>query len=229
MFDMMGATFGATLASCLALAAATGAAVYFFMQRKRDEQQRTISFQQMQTIVTDELRNVHELVTVRKNFTADISFADDKKIPLLNVHMPGTHRKFQMSYSGTITCGCDLAAIRFEQDALTGRVKIIVPPSRILDRYADVNSFKVHHQSEGILADDIKLDQQKEMVAADLEAHVQHALQSGILAQADLNVQQRLTSIITSRGLNRSFDFEIVFRGNSGTKILNSSQQNLLR
>ena len=93
MFDMLGATFGATLAGCLSLAAATGAAVYFFMRRKHDaqlqeQQQRTISFRQMQTIVTEELRNVHELITVRKNFTADISFSDDKKILLLNVRMP---------------------------------------------------------------------------------------------------------------------------------------------
>ena len=83
LFDMLGATFGATLAGCLALAGATGAAVYFFMKRKLDEQkqiekQRTISFQQMQTIVTNEIKNVYELVTVRENFTADISFADDK-------------------------------------------------------------------------------------------------------------------------------------------------------
>ena len=221
MFDMLGATFGATLAGCLSLAAATGAAVYFFMQRKhdaqlREQQQRTISFRQMQTIVTEELRNVHELITVRKNFTADISFSDDKKIPWLNVRMPASNRKFQMSYSGTITCGCDLEAIRFEQDFLTGRVKIIVPPSKILDRYADVNSFKIHHRSKEFFADEINLEQQQEMVAADLEAHVQHALREGILNQADGNVRERLASIIASRNLNRSFDFEIV-------------QQNLLR
>ena len=121
-----------------------------------------------------------------------------------------------MSYSGTITCGCDLEAIRFEQDFLTGRVKIIVPPSKILDRYADVNSFKIHHRSKEFFADEINLEQQQEMVAADLEAHVQHALREGILNQADGNVRERLASIIASRNLNRSFDFEIV-------------QQNLLR
>lgn len=230
LFDMLGATFGATLAGCLALAGATGAAVYFFMKRKLDEQkqieeQRTISFQQMQTIVTNEIKNVYELVTVRENFTADISFADDKKF--FGKHIPFSDRKFQMSYSGTITCGCDLEAIRFERDALNNRVRIIVPMSRILDIYADVSSFKVHQRSKDFFADEIQLEQQKEMVTADLEAHRQHALQSGILEQANENVRRKLTSIITSRGLNRSFDFEIIFRGSS--RALNSSRQNLLR
>ena len=227
---MLGATFGATLAGCLALAGATGAAVYFFMKRKLDEQkqveeQRTISFQQMQTIVTNEIKNVYELVTVRENFTADISFADDKKF--FGKRIPFSDRKFQMSYSGTITCGCDLEAIRFERDALNNRVKIIVPLSRIIDLYADVSSFKVHHRSKDFFADEIQLEEQKEMVTADLEAHRQHALQSGILEQANENVRRKLTSIIVSRGLNRSFDFEIIFRGNS--RVLNSSRQNLLR
>jgi len=229
LLDMLGATFGATLAGCLALVGATGAAVYFFMRRKHNEQQRTISFQQMQTIVTDEIKNVHELITVRKNFKSIISFNDDKKIPLIEVHMPGSDRKFLMDYSGTITCGCDLEAIRFEHNELTNRIKIIVPQSQILDMYADVNSFKVHHQSEGIFADDIKLEQQKEMIMADLEAQRQLALQEGILARADENVRQMLTAIISRRGLNQSFEFEIVFRSNDSTRVLNSSQQNLLR
>ena len=241
MFEALGAMFGATLAGCLALVGATGAAVYFFMRRKHNEERQEdnrhnqederqpISFQQMQTIVTNEIKNVHELITVRKNFTSVISFVDDKKIPLLKVHMPGSNRKFLMDYSGTITCGCDLEAIRFEREELTNRVKIIVPPSQILDMYADVNSFKVHHQSEGILADDIKIEHQKDMVVADLEEHKQRAIQEGILERADENVRQMLTTIISRRSLNQNFEFEIIFKGNGNTRILNSSQQNLLR
>ncbi|MBR0261742.1 MAG: DUF4230 domain-containing protein [Selenomonadaceae bacterium] len=236
MFEMMGATFGATLAGCLALVGATGAAVYFFMRRKHDEErheqekeQQKISFQQMQTIVSEEIKNVHELVTVRKKFTSVISFADDKKIPLFNVHMPGSERKFLMDYSGMITCGCDLEAIRFERDEQSNRVKIIVPPSRIFDIYADINSFKIHHQSEGIFADNIKSEHRKELIAADLEAHRQLAVKEGILEQADENIRQMLASIIAKRGLNQSFNVEIVFRGNRDTRVINSSQQNLLR
>ena len=236
MFDMIGATFGATIAGCLFLVGTAGAAVYFFMRHKHDEEkhqqeveQQKISFQQMQTIISEEIKNVHELITVRKNFTSVVSFADDKKIPLIKVHMPGSDRKFLMDYSGTITCGCDLEKIRFEREAVTNRVKIIVPPSQILDMYADVKSFKIHHQSEGIFADNLKIEHQQELIAADLEANKQCALQEGILERADENIRQMLTSIISRHSLNQSFDFEIVFRGNRDTRVLNSSQQNLLR
>ena len=236
MFEAMGATFGATLAGCLVLVGAAGTAVYFFMRRKHDaqlqeqrEERRLISLEQMQTIITDEIKNVRELITVRKNFTATISFADEKKIPLLKVRMPGSDRKFQMTYSGTITFGCDLDAIRFERDELSDRVKIIVPPSKIFDIYADVSSFKVQHQSKGFFADEIKLEEQKEMVTADLEAQKQRAVQDGLPAQADEDVRQMLSSIIYRRGLSQSFDFEIIFRGNDDTRVLHSSRQNLLR
>lgn len=236
MFQTLGATFGITLAGCFILVLAVGAAVYFFMRRKHDEERHNremerqkISFEQMQTIISEEIRNVHELVTVRKNFTSVVSFADDKKIPLLKVHMPGSDRKFLMDYSGTISCGCDLEAIHFEREEISNRVKIVVPSSTILDMYADVNSFKIHHHDEGIFADNIDLEHQKELIAADLEANKQRALQEGILARADENVRQMLTAIISRRGLNQSFDVEIIFRGNDNTRVLNSSQQNLLR
>ncbi|MBR0288018.1 MAG: DUF4230 domain-containing protein [Selenomonadaceae bacterium] len=236
MFEMVGVSFGATLAGCFFLVGTAGAAMYFFMRRKHDEERhrqeeerRLLSFEQMQTIVTEEIKNVRELVTVRKTFTAEISFADDKKIPYLDFHMPGSDRKFQMSYSGTITCGCDLDAIRFERGELSDCVKIIVPPSRILDMYADINSFKIHHQSAGILADDLKLEHQKDLVVEDLEAQKNRAVHEGILEQADESVRQMLTAIISRRGLNQNFEFEIIFRGNSNTRVLNSSQQNLLR
>ena len=218
-----------TLAGCLILVGAVGAAVYFFMRRKHDAEQhqqeierQKISFEQMQTIISEEIRNVHELVTVRKTFTSVVSFADDKKIPLLGVHMPGSDRKFLMDYSGTISCGCDLEAIRFERDEESGRVRIVVPPSQILDMYADVNSFKIHHHDEGILADNIELEHQKDLIAADLEAHKQRALQEGILNRANENVQQMLTAIIARRGISQSFDVEIVFANQSDIKSLNA-------
>ncbi|MBR4905097.1 MAG: DUF4230 domain-containing protein [Selenomonadaceae bacterium] len=218
----MAQSFGSTLAICVVLIAMTGLAVYLFMRRKKDAESTAMTFQQMQTIVSEEIRNVRELVTVRKNFTSVISFNDDKKIPFFNVHMPGTDRKFLMNYSGTITCGCDLDKIRFSKDEMSNRVKIIVPNSQILDMYADVSSFKIHHQDAGILAENIKIEEQNEFVSADLEVQKQHALQEGILNRANENVQQMLTAIIARRGINQNFDVEIVFANQSDLKALNA-------
>ena len=127
-----------------------------------------------------------------------------------------------MNYSGTITCGCDLDKIYFSKDEMSNRVKIIVPNSQILDMYADVSSFKIHHQDAGILAENIKIEEQNEFVSADLEVQKQHALQEGILNRANENVQQMLTAIIARRGINQNFDVEIVFANQSDLKALNA-------
>ncbi|MBQ7454540.1 MAG: hypothetical protein IJS69_05785, partial [Selenomonadaceae bacterium] len=62
MFDMLGATFGATLAGCLVLVGTTGAAVYFFMRRQRNESEQ---FRQLQNIIYAEIRDVCEIALVR--------------------------------------------------------------------------------------------------------------------------------------------------------------------
>ncbi|MBR4642921.1 MAG: DUF4230 domain-containing protein [Selenomonadaceae bacterium] len=225
MFEAFGASLGLTLGGCLFLAATSGAAVYFFMKRKKGDESE--SLRQMQTILYEEIHRVRELVTIRKPFAGDISFDDDRKIFNTNVHMPFSDRKLVMTYSGMIVCGCDLDKIRLAREGNT--VKIFVPRSRILDYYADIKSFKVHYKDTGLLAKDFQIEEQNAIIKADLENRQWKAVQSGILAQADEEVRQELTAIISRCGLNKNFDVEIVFRGNDNARILNSSQQNLLR
>ncbi|MBQ4404443.1 MAG: DUF4230 domain-containing protein [Selenomonadaceae bacterium] len=222
MFEMFGASFGATLAGCLTLVGTAGVAVFFFMKRKHDAERRTTAFQQMQTIFFEEIKSVKELVTIRKPVYGTVPFADDKKVPFLNLHVPGSSREIFMTYSGMITCGYDLSKIRFVREGLTNHVKIILPASRILDAYVDVSTLKVHYQSEGIFADNFKLEHQRELLEADLENQKRKAVQGGILAQADAEIRQRLTNMISEHGWNENFDVEIL---NSE----NESRQNLLR
>ena len=219
----MGATFGATIAGCLALAAATGAAVYFFMKRKKGDE--TNSIQQMQTILYEEMHRVRELVTIRKPLHGNISFEDDKKI-FKNVHMPFSGRKLVMTYSGMIVCGCDLEEIRLEREG--NSVMVRVPHCRILDCYPDVRSLKVHYKDTGLLAKDFQFEEQNDLIKADLEAEQRKTLQDGTLAQADEEVRQMLTGIIERRGLNRNFDVQIVFFQQNNSQIVNVSQ-NFLR
>lgn len=223
----LGATFGITFVGGLFLVIATGAAVYFFMKKNRAEE-RAVSFEQAQKIIFEEMRNVSELITVRKNFTSMISFNDDKKIPLIDVHMPGSSRKFLMNYTGTITSGCDINKIRIQREGVGNHLKILVPHSQILDAYANVNSFQIHHQDTGIFASDFKIEDQHELIKADVEDNRQKALREGLLERADDNIRQMLSSIFERRGLNQSFEVEIVFT-HSEAPSLPSSIQNLLR
>ena len=225
MFEAFGASLGLTIGGCLFLVATSGAAVYFFMKRKKGNESDFL--RQVQTILYEEILKVRELVTIRKPLHGDISFNDDRKIPKTKVHMPFSDRKLIMTYSGMIACGCDLDKIRMVQEG-TG-IKIIVPRSRILDCYADVKSFKVHYKDTGLLAKDFQIEEQNALIVADLDNKQLEAVQSGILTQADEEVRQMLTNIVERCGLNQSFDVEIFFKENDNARTLNLSQQNLLR
>ena len=211
-------TFGSTLAALLVVIALTCVAIYFFgKHRKAKEQQRIqeeqrMSFEQLQSIVYEEVQDVCELALVRKNFSSVVSVDVDKKIPFLNVHMPGSSRKFLMDYSGTIVCGVDLKdGLKVMRDgAFNNKVKVILPPSKILDIYADVSSFNIRLQDAGLLASNISIEEQNAWVAADVAKEGRRAVQEGLLLRADDNARQLLLSRIGSRILPGSFDLEVV-------------------
>ena len=211
LFEALGASFGATLAGCLVLVGTTSAAIYFFL--KRDSKQA--DFGQLQRIVYEEIKDVCELTLVRKKFTSHVSIDTDKKIPLINVSMPGTARKFFMDYSGTIVCGFDLSEVKILRDGNFGnKIKIILPPSKILDAYADVHSFKIRMQDAGIFAANIKIEEQNERVAADVETQRSIAIREGLLIRADEDARQLLRQRIVNKGLNQNFDVNIITAGN---------------
>ena len=218
MFELFGATFGSTLAQTLVLVGVTGASVYFFMKRKSNSSQ-AVTFQQFQSIITQEILDVRELVTTREKFKSFIEIDDDKKIPFLDVHVPGTSRKLLADYSGTIVCGCDLDEIRYSR-GFGNRVKIFVPPCKILDAYADMSSIHIRLNDTGIFAKDIKIEEHNELITKDLDSHKRLAVQEGLLERADENVRLMLEQIVNRRGLREHFDVEIL--------PLNATTQNLL-
>lgn len=204
MLEALGAMFGATLAGCLVLVGTTSAAIYFFLKHNSKQS----DFERVQSIVYEEIKNVCELTLVRKNFNSHVSIDTEKKIPLINISMPGTSRKFFMDYSGTIVCGLDLSEVKILHDG-TNKIKIIIPPSKILDAYADIHSFKIHIQDAGIFAENIQIEEQNEKVTADVEAQKQLAIREGLLIKADENIRQLLMSRIIKRNLNKNFTVEI--------------------
>ena len=216
--------FGSTLAVMLVVVALTCAVIYFFMKHRKLKEEQ-MAFEQVQSIIYEEVRDVCELALVRKNFTSTVSVDVDKKIPFLNVHMPGSSRKFLMDYSGTIVCGFDLSGVKVVRDTTFGnKVKVILPPSKILDIYADVNSFNIRLQDAGLLASNIKIEEQNAWVAADVAKHGRNAVQEGLLLHADDNARKLLLSKIESRGLNGNFEFEILTLNADNVRQLNPPQ-----
>ena len=152
------------------------------------------------------IQNVNELATVRERFQSIVSFSDGKQLPFLGFWLPGTTRKFIMRYAGVIVCGNDLSKLNISERFAVNRVRVVVPRSRILDIYADVQSFEVYDQQAGLFTS-IRLEDQNREVTADLEEMRQNALKSGILSQADENTRRILTSIVAATGM----EAEIVF------------------
>ena len=157
------------------------------------------------------IQNVNELATVRERFQSIVSFSDGKQLPFLGFWLPGTTRKFIMRYAGVIVCGNDLSRLDISERFAVNRVRVVVPRSRILDIYADIQSFEVYDQQAGLFTS-IRLEDQNREVAADLEEMRQNALKSGILSQADENTRRILTSIVAATGM----EAEIVFDDGEG-------------
>ncbi|MBQ7263623.1 MAG: DUF4230 domain-containing protein [Synergistaceae bacterium] len=175
--------------------------VMLVTRARRRERPRSV-----RSAILQGIQDVSELATVRERFQSIVSFSEGWQIPLLKVDFPGTTRRFMMRYSGTIVCGCDLSAADVSERSGTGRVRIIVPRSHILDVYADVRSFEVYDQSAGIFTS-IRLEDQNREVMADLEEVRAHALRDGILAQADENVRRILTSVASAAGMEAEISF----------------------
>lgn len=157
------------------------------------------------------IQNVNELATVRERFQSIVSFSDGKQMPFLGFCLPGTTRKFIMRYAGVIVCGNDLSKLNISERFAVNRVRVVVPRSRILDIYADIQSFEVYDQQAGLFTS-IRLEDQNREVTADLEEMRQNALKSGILSQADENARRILTSIVAATGM----EAEIVFDDGEG-------------
>ena len=157
------------------------------------------------------IQNVNELATVRERFQSIVSFSDGKQLPFLGFWLPGTTRKFIMRYAGVIVCGNDLSRLDISERFAVNRVRVVVPRSRILDIYADIQSFEVYDQQAGLFTS-IRLEDQNREVTADLEEMRQNALKSGILSQADENTRRILTSIVATTGM----EAEIVFDDGEG-------------
>lgn len=169
--------------------------------------------------ILEGIRNVSELATIRQNFQSIVTFSSSKKIPGLNISLPGTTRKFMLKYNGTIVCGCDLTKATVSE-GYGDRMRIVLPKSEVLDAYADMQSLEVYDQSAGFFTS-VKLEEQNREIAADIEKIKAHELQNGLLELSDVNVKKILSSVVAPTGMLA----DIVFTDGSHTLSGNSPHQ----
>ena len=202
-------TFWATIAVLLFVSALVGGGVFLFMHYRRTllPPQEELSIQTVRSIILTKLQNVKELAMVRSNFQSIVHFEESKKV--FGHDIPGTTRKFMLSYTGTVVCGCDLNKVNVGNSFVNrNHLQIILPQSRILDIYPDLSTVKLHDQDAGIFANDIKIEDQNREITADLQNVKQRLIDGGILLKSNDSVQQLVKSITAPLGVEAMIAFD---------------------
>ena len=175
--------------------------------------------QSVRSTILSGIQNVCELATIRENFQSIVMFSSSKKIPFLDMNLPGTTKKFMLKYQGTIVCGCDLTKAKVSEPYEGNKVRITVPECEVLDAYPDIHSYEVYDQRSGIFTS-VKLEDQNREVCADLERIKTNEVNAGILAQSNENVKKILTSVAASSGMLA----EVIFTGKDNPAISPQNQ-----
>ena len=201
-------TFWATIAVLVFVSALVGGgAVLFMRQRRVSLPQEELSIQTVRAIILTKLQNVRELAMIRSNFQSVVDFTESKKV--FGHDVPGTTRKFMLSYTGTVVCGCDLNKVNVGNSFFNrNHLQITLPQSRIFDIYPDLSTVKLHDQDTGIFANDIKIEEQNREITADLQDVKQRLINEGILLKSNDNVQQLVRSITAPLGIEAVIAFD---------------------
>jgi len=164
---------------------------------------RKTSAKEISSVLMQGIQEVNDLATINQNFQSIVMYEDSRS--LLGFYLPGTHKKFILKYSGNIAVGTDLSKVGITQ-FISGKIKLALPHSRILDVSADMKSIKVYDQCSGIF-NPLYLDEQNCAIAGDLLEIETEANSGELLARADKNAKNILTSLCKSIGVEVEVEF----------------------
>jgi hypothetical protein len=164
---------------------------------------RKISAKEITSVLMQGIQEVNDLATVRQNFQSIVIYEDFRS--LFGFHLPGTRKKFILKYSGNIVVGTDLSKINITQ-YVSGKIKIELPHSRVLDISADMKNIKVYDQHSGIF-NPLSFDEQNRAIAANLIEIEEEAHSGEILARADENAKNILAYLCRSIGVETEVEF----------------------
>ncbi|MCL1941796.1 MAG: DUF4230 domain-containing protein [Synergistaceae bacterium] len=172
--------------------------VYLLKRRRSLAKARDIT-----SVLMQGLQEVSELATIRQSFQSIVMYEDFRS--LFGFHLPGTHKKFILKYSGSIVVGTDLSKANVTQ-FVSGKVKIALPHSRILDVTADMKSINVYDQHSGIF-NPLCFDEQNRAIAANLLEIEAEARSGEILSRSNENAKNILESVCRDIGIGVEVEF----------------------
>lgn len=223
----MADAFGATMAIMLFLTLLVGGGAYYFFHLKRKQtelEEQNKNLEKLHAVIISKISDIAELATVREDFSAEIIYKDAKEWH--GIKLPGTGVEFRMTYSGVIICGCDLTQVEVPRNSVTeNSATIIIPRSKILHIYPNIDSYNIIDLKTGLFANKITLEQQNMLVAGDLESEKQRLINEGILTRSDENIEYILQKQMALLGVTP----RIFFRNyNAESTKIESENQRLL-
>ena len=183
------------------------AVITFILTNRRDKNKHPTA-QAVRSVIMEGIENVSELATVKSSFQSMIEYSSESG-KILGISIPGTQRKFMLQYNGTIKCGCDLKKIQVVYDEGSNKAKITLPRSEVLDIYADFSSIRMHDNS-GIFTS-VKPTEQNAEIIADLENVKKEKINDGMLALADKNMKELVSSVLGPIALRSGIQTDIEF------------------
>ncbi|MCL1874799.1 MAG: DUF4230 domain-containing protein [Synergistaceae bacterium] len=171
--------------------------VYMWSKRKK------VSAKEVSSILMQGIQEVSDLATIRQNFQSIVMFEDSRS--LFGFHLPGTHKSFILKYSGNIVVGTDLSKVNITQ-YVSGKVKIALPHSRVLDIAADMKNIKIYDQHSGLF-NSLSFDEQNRAIAANLLEIEEEAKSGELLSRSDENAKNILVCLCRSFGVEAEMEF----------------------
>ena len=200
-------SFFMTIAVLLFVSTLSAVGGYLFKRSYRTSlPPEELSIQTMRTVILEKLQSVRELAMIRSNFQSIVHFTETKKI--MGHTIPYTTRKFILSYSGTVVCGCDLNEVKFANNFFNrNHLQITLPESRIFDMYPDLNTVKLHDQNAELFAKDVNIEDQNRAITVDLKEVKQRLIKEGLLIKSNDKVQKFVNSIVEPLGIKAVITF----------------------
>ena len=172
----------------------------FYMYRKS---RRKASAKEVSSVLMQGIQEVNDLAAVRQSFQSIVMYEDSRS--LFGFQLPGTHKKFMLMYSGDIVAGADLSKVNITQ-FVSGRIKLVLPHSKIIDITMDMKNIKVYDQRSGFF-NSLSFDEQNRAIAEDLFRIEEEARSSELLMRSDNNAGKILVTLCRSIGIEAEVEF----------------------
>ena len=152
------------------------------------------------------LRDIGELATQEAVLTRLQTVSDSRQI--LGVTMPFTQKRYIYSYDVIIRAGVDFSRVEVTPEA--GKVRIAMPPARILDARVDTDSLQVYEEKQNAF-NALHIENFNDSIGVMLQEGRKYAVERGVLDHARGNAELLIRGLLSASYPEREYTYEFVW------------------